>query len=53
MVAFVEEHGGLQSAAATARQYALQAQGCLEVLEPSPYRVALEAAVRLVVERQS
>ncbi|MFH1566703.1 MAG: polyprenyl synthetase family protein [Gemmatimonadota bacterium] len=53
MAAFVEEHGGLQSAAATARQYARQAQDCLEVLAPSPYRAALETAVRLVVERQS
>ncbi len=53
IVAFVEANGGVEAAAATAREYAAQAHECLSVLSESPARQALELAVRLVVERNS
>ena len=53
IVRFVEAHGGLEAASDTARQYARRARGCLAVLQPSPYREALETAVKVVVERDS
>jgi geranylgeranyl pyrophosphate synthase len=53
IVSFVEEHGGVEAAAETAREYSAQAHECLSVLPESPARQALELAVRLVVERNS
>ena len=53
MFDFVERHGGVAAASATAHEYAAKAQKCLEVVEPSVARSVLETAVRLVVERDS
>lgn len=53
IVAFVEDHGGLEAAGADARTYAGRARACLETLEPTPWRAALEKAVELVVERKN
>jgi len=53
IVGFVEKHDGLGAADDTARRYAARALECLEILEPSTARTALEAAVKLVVERDS
>ena len=53
IVTFVEEYKGVEIAVQAAREYAAQAQKCLEVLAPSSAREALELAVRLVVERNN
>lgn len=50
---FVDRHGGVAAASATAREYAARAESCLEVLEPSVERTILATAVRLVVDRDS
>ncbi len=50
---FVKAYKGLEGARQMARQYAAQADACLEVLEPSVYRSILAQAVRLVVERNN
>ena len=50
---FVDDHDGLRTAAEQAREYAAKAQECLRELEPSVPRTILEAAVRLVVERDN
>ena len=53
IVDFVERYDGVAAASGTAREYASQAQQCLEILPPSPARSALEIAVKLVVEREN
>jgi octaprenyl-diphosphate synthase len=53
IVGFVTAHDGVAAAQRTARAQAARAQQCLEVLEPSPARAALELAVRLVVDRDN
>ena len=53
IVAFVEDHGCLEAAGADARTYAGRARACLETLAPTPWRLALEKAVELVVERKN
>ncbi len=50
---FVERHGGVAAASATAHEFAGKALKCLEVVEPSVARSILETAVRLVVERDN
>ena len=53
IVDFVKRHRGVEAASEVAREYGRRAQECLEILEPSPARTALELAVRLVVERNN
>jgi octaprenyl-diphosphate synthase len=53
IVTFVKSHGGLEAAEADARTYAGRARACLEVLAPSPWRAALDKAVKLVVDRKN
>ena len=53
IIRFVGQYEGVRGARQLARSFAARAQECLEVLEPSPARRALELAVRLVVERDN
>jgi octaprenyl-diphosphate synthase len=53
IIEFVEQYEGVNAASKVAREYGTRAQECLEVLDPSPARTALELAVRLVVERNN
>lgn len=53
VVSFVEKQNGLSSAGKVAKNYAIKAQECLEIFEPSPSRSMLETAARLVVERDN
>jgi octaprenyl-diphosphate synthase len=53
VVDFVTQYDGVGAAQQTAREYAAQAQSCLQILPTSVSRSILETAVRLVVERDS